>query len=164
MDILAVLRDELAQEFNITERFFELYEDRHNDYKPHPKNMSQAHLSTHLAQIFSWPGTMLETDSLDLAASDEAAVLYGREALLKSLDSGYRASAEALGRAREADLEPIWQLKYGDNVLAQWATYGAIRHSLNQITHHRAQLGMYYRMNDIPLPISYGPTADTPGF
>lgn len=164
MDTLAVLQDELEQEFYVTKRFFELYDDSLNEYKPHPKNMTMAHLATHIAQIFSWPGTMLETESLDLAQSTEAPVLDGRESLLDSLDAGYRASAEALREARIADLEPIWQLRYGDHVLAQWNVYGAIRHSLNQITHHRAQLGVYCRMNEIPLPVSYGPTADNTGF
>ena len=164
MDTLSVLHDELEQEFNVTKRFFELYDDSLNAYKPHPKNMTMAHLATHIAQIFSWPGTMLETESLDLAQSIEASVLPGRETLLQSLESGYHASAEALGAARLADLEPIWQLRYGEHVLAQWTVYGAIRHSLNQITHHRAQLGVYYRMNEIPLPVIYGPTADNAGF
>lgn len=164
MDTLIVLQNELEQEFNVTKRFFELYDDRLNEYKPHPKNMTMAHLATHIAQIFSWPGTMLETENLDLSQTADAAVLDGREALLESLHAGYEASANALQASRLADLEPLWQLRYGDHVLAQWTVYGAIRHSLNQITHHRAQLGIYYRMNEIPLPISYGPTADNTGF
>lgn len=164
MDILAVLQDELEQEFHVTKRFFELYDDNLKEYRPHPKNMTMAHLATHIAQIFSWSGTMLETDFLDLAQSTEAPVLDSRESLLASLDAGYHTSAQALDEGRLADLEPIWQLRHGDHLIAQWTVYGAIRHSLNQITHHRAQLGVYYRLNEIPLPVSYGPTADNTGF
>ncbi|MCH5600915.1 DinB family protein [Niabella ginsengisoli] len=67
-------------------------------------------------------------------------------------------------KATEADLEPFWSLKYNGNKLAEWTKYAAIRHSLNQITHHRAQLGVYYRLNDIKVPGSYGPSADDQNF
>ena len=52
----------------------------------------------------------------------------------------------------------------GGKVLADYSKYGAIRHALNQLTHHRAQLGVYYRLNDIPVPGSYGPSADEQNF
>ena len=126
--------------------------------------MTMAHLATHIAEICGWPGGMLVTDRLDLASTEDVPVLTTAKALLDRATAGFENSMDALGKATEADLEPTWQLKYGDRVLAQWTKYGAIRHSLSQITHHRAQLGIYYRMNDIPLPSSYGPTADNPSF
>ena len=72
--------------------------------------------------------------------------------------------ANALETAKEEDLIPSWTIKNDGHKLASWSKYGAIRHSLNQITHHRAQLGVYYRLNDIPLPASYGPSADSQNF
>ncbi|MFC3160044.1 DinB family protein [Chryseobacterium arachidis] len=87
-----------------------------------------------------------------------------REDLLKVLDENYKLSTEALNSAKENDLTETWALKNNGEELAKWTKYGSIRHSLNQITHHRAQLGVYYRLNDIPLPGSYGPSADNPNF
>jgi len=74
------------------------------------------------------------------------------------------SSKKALENAKTEDLELNWSISNNGHVLAQWSKYGAIRHSLNQITHHRAQLGVYYRLNDILLPGSYGPSADSPAF
>ncbi|MCB4234045.1 hypothetical protein LDL59_00065 [Kaistella anthropi] len=57
-----------------------------------------------------------------------------------------------------------WSMSMGEQVLAEWSKYGAIRHALDQITHHRAQLGVYYRLNDIPLPGSYDQVPMNKGF
>jgi uncharacterized damage-inducible protein DinB len=67
----------------------------------------------------------------------------------------------SLWNATEEDLDKRWTMTNGDTILMDFNKYEAIRHALNQITHHRAQLGVYYRLNDIPLPGSYGPSADT---
>ncbi|MGK6352183.1 DinB family protein [Parapedobacter sp. DT-150] len=164
MEIIPILKEELQLEFETTKRFFERYREDLSEYKPHPKNMTMSHLATHIAIIFSWPSVMLVTDSLDLSAGGEVEASTTTKALLDTATEGLENSLAALDNATEADLEPMWQLKFGDRVLAQWTRYGAIRHSLSQITHHRAQLGVYYRLNDIPLPNSYGPTADHPSF
>lgn len=90
--------------------------------------------------------------------------LTTKDELLKSLEENHKASMQALDKASEDDLEPRWTLKNDGLELSSWTKYEAIRHSLNQISHHRAQLGVYYRLNDIELPGSYGPTADDPNF
>jgi uncharacterized damage-inducible protein DinB len=108
---------------------------------------------------------MLKTSDLDFATTDyQPKKLSTKEDLLKVLDENYSASNAALGNANENDLNETWALKNNGEEMAKWSKYGSIRHSLNQITHHRAQLGVYYRLNDIPLPGSYGPSADNPGF
>jgi uncharacterized damage-inducible protein DinB len=83
---------------------------------------------------------------------------------MQKLESDYAAGKAALEKASEEDLEPSWALKMSGQTLSEWSKYGAIRHALNQITHHRAQLGVYYRLNNIPLPGSYGPSADDQKF
>ena len=70
----------------------------------------------------------------------------------------------ALEKATEDDLTRDWALKAAEKTLMHWDKYGAIRHALNQITHHRAQLAVNYRLLGMELPHSYGPTADNTSF
>nr|WP_314494572.1 DinB family protein [uncultured Chryseobacterium sp.] len=165
MDTLKQLREELVAEYQTTLQFFEIYPDDKNDYSPHPKSMKMAHLATHIAEIFGWMGFMLSSSEVDLAKSGmQPQLITTREDLLKTFENNYRSSKQALEKAKEEDLLPDWSLKNDGQTLSSWTKYGAIRHSVNQITHHRAQLGIYYRLNDIQLPGSYGPTADIQDF
>ncbi|KQR95208.1 damage-inducible protein DinB [Chryseobacterium sp. Leaf180] len=165
MNTLQQLKEELESEYQTTRRFFEVYPEGKNDYAPHPKSMKMAHLATHIAEIIGWPGFMLNSSELDFAKSGmEPKLLTSKDELLKAADDNYNFSKKALENASETDLERDWSLKNDGNILAAWTVYGAIRHSLNQITHHRAQLGIYFRLNEIPLPGSYGPTADNESF
>lgn len=161
MDTLAQFKDELGAEYQTTRKFFEIYPEEKNDYKPHEKSMSMTHLVTHIAEVFGWADTMLKTSDLDFANTDyQPKKLSTKEDLLQKLDENYKSSIVAIDNAKEDDLTSTWALKNNGEELAKWTKYGSIRHSLNQITHHRAQLGVYYRLNDIPLPGSYGPSAD----
>lgn len=165
MDTLKQFRDELEAEYQMTKKFFEIYPEDKNEYSPHPKSMKMAHLATHIAEIFGWAGFMLNSSEIDLAQGGmQPKLLTTKEDLLKVFEDNYKGSKEALEKAKEEDLEPNWSLKNDGHTLSSWTKYGAIRHSLSQITHHRAQLGVYYRLNDIQLPGSYGPTADLQGF
>lgn len=165
MDTLKQLKDELKAEYKTTKKFFEIFPEDKIDYQPHPKSMKISHLVTHIGEVFGWAGFMLNSSELDFAKSGmEPKLLTKKDELLKVLNENYEASQKALENATEQDLEPSWALKNDGHELASWTKYAAIRHSLDQITHHRAQLGVYYRLNDIELPGSYGPTADHPNF
>ncbi len=94
----------------------------------------------------------------------EPTILSTRDELMKKLEDDYQSAKTALENSTENDLNPSWTIKNDGHELASWSKYGAIRHALNQITHHRAQLGVYYRLNNIPLPGSYGPSADQQSF
>ncbi|WP_234109505.1 MULTISPECIES: DinB family protein [Chryseobacterium] len=165
MNTLPNLRAELKQEYETTKKFIENFPDEKNQYAPHEKSMKMMPLATHIAEVFAWPAMILDTTELDFAKGDyKPTVLNTKAELEKKLDDDYRAAKAALENADESALDPKWTMRSGDQVLAEWSKYGAIRHALDQITHHRAQLGVYYRMNDIPVPKSYGPTADYQGF
>ncbi len=103
---------------------------------------------------------MLETDELDLAKSDPPPTMESGNALLEAMDRGFARSKSALTSTNDQDLEKRWAMKMNGQLIYDWSKYEAIRHALNQITHHRAQLGVYYRLLEIPLPASYGPSAD----
>lgn len=164
MDILQIFAEELTQEYNTTKKFFEIYPEGKNDYAPHEKSMKMGHLATHIAEIFSWAGFMLTTDALDLAEQPTPVILSTPKELLDKMKENYDQSMAELQKASEENLKGSWALKHNGHVLAEWSKYAAIRHSLDQITHHRAQLGVYYRLNDISVPGSYGPSADQQNF
>lgn len=164
MDTLQQFKEEFTHEYETTKKFLANFPDGKNDYAPHPKSMKLMPLAQHITEVFGWTPVMLSTEGLDFAEGERPKPFENREQLQNELDKQYKATIEALDKVTEADLEPEWSLLYKGNKLASWKKYAAIRHALNQITHHRAQLGVYYRLNDIPLPGSYGPSADEQGF
>jgi uncharacterized damage-inducible protein DinB len=165
MDTLSQFKDELEAEYQTTKKFFEVYPEGKNDFAPHEKSMKMMPLATHISEIFGWPDVMLKTSDLDFAKGDfQPKHLSTKEDLLQTLDENFKSAEKALDNAKEEDLNETWALKNNGQEIAKWTKHGSIRHSLNQITHHRAQLGVYYRLNDIPLPGSYGPSADHQSF
>ncbi|MDQ2720520.1 MAG: damage-inducible protein DinB [Bacteroidota bacterium] len=165
MNTLDQLKSELEHEYKTTKRFFELYPEDQEDYSIHAKSMKMKQLAAHIAEIFAWPAVILTTDTIDFGKGDyKPTVISGRKDLLATLDKDYESGKKALEKAEGADLEPNWSFSNNGQVLAEWSKYGAIRHALNQITHHRAQLGVSYRLLNIPLPSSYGPSAETQRF
>lgn len=165
MDTLSQLKSELEVEFQTTKKFIERFPEGKNDYAPHEKSMKMMPLATHLVEVFEWPNTILKTSELDFAKGEyKPTVLSTRDDLMKKLEEDYQSAKTALENSTEEDLNPSWTIKNDGHELASWSKYGAIRHALNQITHHRAQLGVYYRLNNIPLPGSYGPSADQQSF
>ena len=165
MDTLKQLRDELSQEYKITRKFIDNFPEGKNDYAPHEKSMKLMPLATHVVEIFGWPDMIFKTDVLDFSVGDyKPTVLNSREDLLKVLDDSYNKGIAAIDEATEDMLDNKWALANAGHKLAEWSKYGSVRHALNQVTHHRAQLGVYYRMLGIDVPSSYGPSADDQNF
>ena len=103
----------------------------------------------------------LHTEGLDLMGSANKPFSAGsNEELLQSFDNACKKGKQALNDAKEQDLKERWVLRKGDVVVADLTKYEAVRHSINHTAHHRAQLGVYFRMLDVPVPGTYGPSAD----
>ena len=166
MDTIKQFKEEFAQEYAITKSFFELFPDGKNEYAPHEKSSKQMPLAIHIAEVFGWPELMLKTSRLDFDGSDYVpSTAEDKASLIDLLEENYEKGKRALEEVNdEKILDEEWSLGQGDITFASWSKYGAIRHALNQITHHRAQLGVYYRLQNIELPSSYGPTADVQEF
>ena len=165
METLPLLRKELTQEYETTKEFFQVYPDELNEYQSHEKSMKMMTLATHIAEIFGWPAFMMTTEKLDFAAGDYVPTfLKTKTELQQKFEADYQKSKEILETITEEDLMGSWSINNGDQVIAAFNKYEAIRHGLNQIAHHRAQLGVYYRLNNIALPGSYGPSADDENF
>ncbi|MEO6639452.1 MAG: DinB family protein [Ginsengibacter sp.] len=164
MDTLQQVKDELTEEYNTTKKFIELFPEGNNEYAPHEKSMKMMPLAKHIAEIFAWPEIILNSSDLDFANMPAQKLPEGKAQLTELLDTSYASGIAALEKVTDEDLLPNWSISMGGNKIKEWTKYGAIRHGLNQITHHRAQLGVYYRLLNISLPGSYGPSADDQSF
>ena len=161
MESLANLKIEFEQEYATTKKFFDVFPEGKNDYAPHEKSMKMMPLATHIAEIFGWPEFIMKTENLDFSAGDyQPTILATKADLQRKFEEDYAKTKVTLDAMSEEELNGSWAMSMGDQVLASFTKYSAMRHALNQITHHRAQLGIYYRLNDIDLPGSYGPSAD----
>ena len=118
-------------------------------------------LAVHIAELPSWITLGLTTTELDFATSPYAPTpVHSTSDLLEMLEHSYESGKNSLTKASEEDLLPNWTLRNGEQIYSVMTKYELIRHSLNQITHHRAQLGVYLSILNIPIPGSYGPSAD----
>jgi len=139
------------------------------DWKPHQKSFSMVALATHLATLPSWGGMMFESDSFDLAPKGEPVPANqpakSVEDLLAKFDQSISKTRAALAGASDEDLLKTWTLlKGGETVLAMPRVAALRTFVLNHNVHHRAQLGVYLRLNDIAVPSIYGPSADEGAF
>ncbi|MBC8052823.1 MAG: DinB family protein [Sphingobacteriaceae bacterium] len=152
---------ELEQEAVTTRKMLGRVPEDKYDWKPHEKSMSIKTLSGHIAELPSWVTLALTTSELDFAASPyRPPVINGTADLLKLFENSLKSALSGLRAAKEEDLLPQWTLREGEKVLAVMTNGGLIRHSISQIIHHRAQLGVYLRLLNVPVPASYGPSAD----
>jgi len=139
------------------------------DWKPHQKSFSMVALATHLATLPGWGGMMFESDSFDLAPKGEprspSEPAKSVEDLLSRFDKSIAGTRAALARATDEDLLKTWTLlKAGETVLAMPRVAALRTFVMNHNVHHRAQLGVYLRLNDIAVPSIYGPSADEGSF
>jgi uncharacterized damage-inducible protein DinB len=165
MDIITLLKNEMEHEALTTRKMLKLVNPADFDYKPHPRSMAMKPLATHIAELAGWPKMILETSELDFATMDyKPAPVESNEDLLALFEKSMADGLNALREANEESLLPDWTLRNGETVYSVSSKYEVIRMSFSQIIHHRAQLGVYLRLLDIPIPGSYGPSADDENF
>lgn len=152
---------ELEQEAVITRKMLgRLPEDKFS-WQPHPKSMTLQQLATHIAELPGWIPMGIGTDELDFAENHyEPRVFDNTSAILEDFEKNQAAAIETLRTTDETELDKTWTMRSGDTVYKVYTKAEVIRVALNQTTHHRAQLGVYLRLLDIPVPASYGPSAD----
>lgn len=131
------------------------------NWQPHPKSMTVKRLATHIAELPSWVTMALTTDELDFADNPyQPEDVNTTEALLAYFEKSLQDGRSHLIEKYEEVLDRDWTLRNGKQVYSVEPKADVIRMSLNQTVHHRAQLGVYLRLMDIPIPGSYGPSAD----
>lgn len=169
MSISEMLLPEFEHEMIGTRKTLERVPDAKFAWKPHPKSSSLGGLATHLANIPSWTALTFDRDELDLAPAgaepfrlEEAKSI---EALLEAFDKNVASARAALGAASDQDWQGKWTLLSGGNKIFTLPRTGVMRgFVMNHLIHHRAQLGVYLRLLEVPVPSIYGPSADEGGF
>ena len=159
------LLKELERESATTRKMLERVPEDKYDWRPHPKSMSMRQLATHVAELPSWVSMTLTTDELDFATSPyDPKLVNNNKELLTYFEDSLANGAASLAKAKDDDLLPDWTLRNGDQIYSVESKGDVIRMSYCQIVHHRAQLGVYLRLLDVPIPGSYGPSADEMNF
>ena len=165
MNITQLLSRELEQEAQITRKFLALVPFDKAEWAPHEKSMKLMPLSTHIAELPSWISLGLTTNELDFATAPyKPVVVNNNEDLLALFEKSFEAGKTALTKAKEEELSNRWVLRNGEQILSDIDKFGIIRIAFSQTIHHRAQLGVYFRLLGIPVPSSYGPSADDQSF
>ncbi len=161
MQIIPLLLKELEDEVTILRKFLVQVPTDKLNWRPHEKSMSMQMLAVHLAEIPAWVDMALTTTELDFAKTPyEPTPVKNTKELLDVLEESFKKGKTTLSNAREEDLLPNWTMRSGDQVFQVFTKYEVIRHALGQMIHHRAQLGVYFRLLEIAVPPSFGPTAD----
>ncbi|TAM95082.1 MAG: DinB family protein [Chitinophagaceae bacterium] len=157
---------EMEHEANTTRKMLSRIPDDKFDYKPHPKSMPISRLSAHIAEIPGWVDMALTTNELDFAnpASYNRFEAHSQKELIPYFEKKLEEGKAALKKATDDQLDEKWTMRNGDKILAVNTVGETIRMAYCQIVHHRAQLGVFLRLLDVPIPGSYGPSADETGF
>lgn len=156
--IIGDAKHELAS----TRRILELLPDEHMEWRPHAKSMTLGGLTTHLINLVNWQVAIFLGPELDLATvPPRREALTSRADVLNEFDENAAKLEKLLSECSEVMLGEEWTLRSGDYVILQRPRAIALRtFGLSHMIHHRAQLGVYFRLLDIPVPGLYGPSAD----
>ncbi len=162
MTIAKQMLAELQAEAITTRKMLALFPFEKSSFKPHEKSMPMGNLARHIAEIYGWAKETVQQDELDFAKLDfipEA--LTSNEQLLALFDKCLAASTLILENATDEEMAKPWTMRSGETIYFTMSKVQVMRTwVLNHSVHHRAQLGVYLRMLDIPIPGSYGPSAD----
>jgi uncharacterized damage-inducible protein DinB len=165
MSMTEMYLKELEQESLVTRKMLSIIPDDKYDWQPHPKSMTIRSLATHLAELPTWITMALTTDELDFASAPYAPTIVNNTAeLLEVFEISLMDGRSQLVPENEGKVSENWTLRSGDHIHMVMTKGETIHHALCQIIHHRAQLGVFLRLLDVPIPGSYGPSADDTSF
>ena len=163
--IAEALLAELTRESALMRKCLERVPDGKFDFKPHEKSMSFGRLSSHIAEIFGWGKAMIETDIFEMKMEDHTPFeASSNQELLTAFDTGVAEFLELLKGQTDEQMTAAWLMKMDGKVAMEGPRVAVIKEMvLNHLIHHRGQLTVYLRLNDIAVPAIYGPSADEKG-
>ena len=164
MGLSESLLPEFDHEMANTRKTLERVPDDKFDWKPHAKSSAMGALAGHLANLPSWGALAIGSDSFDMAPAGEPvktpALSSGKE-VLSTFDDNVAKTRSAIQSASDQDLFKPWTLMSNGKTILTMPKVAILRSFVvNHMIHHRAQLGVYLRLNDVPVPSIYGPSAD----
>jgi uncharacterized damage-inducible protein DinB len=162
MPISDLLLTEFDAEMKNTRIMLERVPFAKTGYTPHAKSMSLDKLAPHVAELPGFGLTILTTPELDFGAGPpRTRPPFEKDAMLRFFDEGAAKARAALKATGDAAWTENWKLSFQGKTIFAGQRFLAYRQMfLNHLVHHRAQLGVYLRLNDVPLPATYGPSAD----
>ena len=161
MTVIESFSKELESEAITTRKMLERVPFDNYNWKPHEKSMTLQKLASHVAELPSWIGMTLNTNELDFAQNPYTLPeITNSEQLMKYFERNLAEGRSELAKAKEEQLSQPWILRNGEDIYNVSPKGDVIRMTYCQIVHHRAQLGVYLRLLNIPIPGSYGPSAD----
>jgi len=165
MNLNQAILPEFDHEMANTRKSLERVPDERLGFKQHAKSMSLGGLATHLATINGWADAIVGTDSFDVKTAPPTAELKSTAEVLSAFDQSLASARKAIAGASDEQLMRPWTLSAGDKAVFTLPRIAVLRSFiLNHTIHHRAQLGVYLRLIDVPVPSIYGPSADEGNF
>jgi len=162
MTISQALLPEFDQEMKLTRKALERVPDDKFDWKPHEKSMSMGKLAGHLAELPAFGTAMIMTEGLNFDKGDyKPAAVSNRAEVLALFDKSVAEAREAIAGATDDHLRQSWKIIYQEKPLFDAPRAVGLRGMMmNHVVHHRGQLTVYLRLNDVAVPSIYGPSAD----
>lgn len=161
--VAAAFAQEMKDEYTSTRKCLERIPESVYGYKPHPKSMEMGYLTLLVAEIPLWIYHTIKTGEIDFATYTHFE-LSTKEKMLEHYEDNFRKAIELLENTSADELEGTFSLKNNGQLLFSSSKKNSIGSSINHWVHHRGQLTVYMRMNDIAVPSIYGPSADEKGF
>ena len=161
MPFSQTLLPEFDQEIKNTRRMLECVPDGKFDYQPHQKSMTLGRLASHVAEMPSWAVYTLNQEVLDVPADAKPRVAGSRVELLEMFDKSVPEAREKIAAASDEEWQKNWTLNFAGKTIFSLPRSTVMRSMvMNHLVHHRAQLGVFLRLNDVMFPGMYGPSAD----
>ncbi|HSM76722.1 MAG TPA: DinB family protein [Bryobacteraceae bacterium] len=152
---------EFEQEMASTRKILERVPDNKFEFKPHEKSMAMGRLAGHIAELPGWGAHTLQVDLLEIEPGQQGFSPSTRKELMETFEKGVKETRELLANVSDEELQKVWTLKFGGQTIMSIPKVQVLRGMvINHLIHHRAQLGVYLRLNDVELPGMYGPSAD----
>jgi uncharacterized damage-inducible protein DinB len=169
MKLTELFLGELDREAPLTRRALERVPEGRNDWKPHAKSMTLGRLAALIAGMPGWLAMMIEKDEFDLNPPGGSSGSFKtdfrtNQELINYMEDGVAGARAALQRSNDEHLVKPWRLLVAGKTVAELPRHIMMRDSINHLAHHRGQLTVYLRMNDVPVPAIYGPSADDQRF
>lgn len=167
MKLTELLIADLDREAPITTRALEAVPEGRDDWKPHAKSMPLGRLAGLVATMPAWLTMMIAQDEFDVApapGTPSSFSLPAQNELAGAAGKNFAGARQALAGTTDEHLLKPWRLKARGQVVAEGTRLSMIRDALMHLSHHRGQLTVYLRLNDVPVPTIYGPTADDARF
>ncbi len=156
------LTTEFDHEAQTTRKHLERLTDDKLGWRPHPKSFTASQLASHIVESIGWTESLFNLDEFDIDMATYRPYEAASHAdLLKQFDENVTKGKQALAGVDEASLDQLWQLKMNGKLFLERPRAGMFRDFvLSHVIHHRGQFSVYLRMLEIPVPGSYGPSAD----